>query len=165
MKRLLLLTLFAALIAGCSKMEEKKTGPDSKNNTQNMQGSNQDPHTQMPPNHPDISQGNMSQGSNTDMAGDDAVDKKADELSKGAYDFENNYKKDNGLKKELIAKHMAAGDYLMFEANLSPKKKYKPALKHYRRVLELDPSNAEAQRNKQQIEEIYQSMGRPIPQD
>jgi hypothetical protein len=53
----------------------------------------------------------------------------------------------------------------MFEANLSPKKKYKPALKHYRRILELDPSNAEAQRNKTQIEEIYTSMGRPIPND
>jgi hypothetical protein len=51
----------------------------------------------------------------------------------------------------------------MFEANLSPKKKYKPALKRYRRVLELDPSNKEAADNKKQIEDIYQSMGMPIP--
>jgi len=164
MRKLLLLTLFAALIAGCSKMEEKKPGMDnSKNTTQNQQGNNQDPHSQMPPNHPDISQN--TQGNMTDAAGDDAKDPKADELSKGAYDFENSFKKDNNLKKELIQKHMTAGNYLMFEANLSPKKKYKPALKHYRRVLELDPSNSEAQRNKAQIEEIYTSMGRPIPQD
>lgn len=162
MKKILLLTLFAALIAGCSKMEEKKPGSENtKTNTQNQQGNMQDPHSQMPPNHPDVNQGNNK----TDMAGDDAKDPKADELSKGAYDFENNYKKDNSVKNQLIEKHMAAGNYLMFEANLSPKKKYKPALMHYRRVLELDPNNAEAQRNKAQIEEIYESMGRPIPKD
>lgn len=159
MKKLLLLTLFVALLAGCSKMEEKKSGTENKNNTTN-QKSTEDPHTKMPPGH-----GDMTSTDKTDMAGDDAQDPKADELSKGAYDFENNYKKDNGVKKDLIAKHMAAGNYLMFEANLSPKKKYKPALKHYRRILELDPSNAEAQRNKTQIEEIYTSMGRPIPND
>ena len=154
------MSIFALRISGCTKMEEKKSGTDNnKTSTQNQM----DPNTKMPPNHPDINQN--SQGNMTDAAGDDAQDPKADELSKGAYDFENNFKKDNNLKKDLITKHMTAGNYLMFEANLSPKKKYKPALKHYRRVLELDPSNAEAQRNKAQIEEIYTSMGRPIPQD
>ena len=58
---------------------------------------------------------------------------------------------------------MAAGKYLMFEANLSPKKKYGPALKQFKRVLELDPKNQEAMNNKMQIEDIYTSMGRPIP--
>ena len=58
---------------------------------------------------------------------------------------------------------MAAANYLMFEANLSPKKKYRPALRRYRRVLELDPKNKEAQVNKKQLEDIYQSMGMPIP--
>jgi hypothetical protein len=51
----------------------------------------------------------------------------------------------------------------MFEANLPSKKKYRPALARYRRVLELDPSNKEAKENKEQIEEIYESMGMPIP--
>lgn len=160
MKKLLLLSIFALLIAGCSKMEEKKPGMDKNKTTTQDQ---MDPNTKMPPNHPDVSQN--TEGNMTDAAGDDAKDPKADELSKGAYDFENSFKKDNNLKKDLITKHMSAGNYLMFEANLSPKKKYKPALMHYRRVLELDPSNAEAQRNKAQIEEIYTSMGRPIPQD
>jgi hypothetical protein len=36
-------------------------------------------------------------------------------------------------------------------------------LKKYRRVLELDPGNTEASENKKQIEDIYQSMGMPIP--
>jgi hypothetical protein len=58
---------------------------------------------------------------------------------------------------------MAAGNYLMFEAKLSPKKKYGPALKQFKRVLELDPSNQDAMNNKAQIEDIYNSMGRPIP--
>jgi hypothetical protein len=51
----------------------------------------------------------------------------------------------------------------MFDANLSPKKKYRPALQRYRKVLELDPSNKEAKENKQQIEDIYKSMGMPVP--
>lgn len=158
MKKLLLLTLFVALLAGCSKMEEKKS--TTENNTMPpVKPGTENPHQNM------STEKGETQGDKTDMATDDAQDQKADELSKGAYDFENNYKKDNSLKKELIAKHLTAGNYLMFEANLSPKKKYKPALKHFRRVLELDPTNAEALRNKGQIEEIYTSMGRPIPQD
>jgi len=156
MKKLILLSVSALLLAGCSKMEEKKNVSDNKTMPP-VQQNMPNPHGNMPPDQ--TNQGNM------DAAPDSAVDPKADELSKGAYDFENNYKKDNGVKKELIAKHMAAGNYLMFEANLSPKKKYRPALKHYKRVLELDPENAEAQRNKKQIEEIYESMGRPIPND
>ena len=58
---------------------------------------------------------------------------------------------------------LKAANYLMFDADLPPKDKYKPALQRYRRVLELDPGNQEAMANKQQIEEIYQSMGKPIP--
>lgn len=159
MKKLLLLTLFVALLAGCSKMEDKKSTTENKTMPPVKPGT-ENPHQNMN----QTEQGDMK-GNQTDMAGEDAQDKKAEEFSKSAYDFETNYKKDNSLKKDLIAKHMAAGNYLMFEANLSPKKKYKPALKHYRRVLELDPSNAEAQRNKTQIEEIYTSMGREIPKD
>jgi hypothetical protein len=51
----------------------------------------------------------------------------------------------------------------MFEANLSQKKKYKPALQRYNKVLEVDPKNSEAMENKKQIEDIYQSMGMPVP--
>lgn len=66
-------------------------------------------------------------------------------------------------KMECIAKQMKAANYLMFEADLPPKEKYKPALQRYRRVLELDPKNEEATVNKMQIEDIYRSMGKPIP--
>jgi hypothetical protein len=92
-------------------------------------------------------------------------DPKADELSKIADDADAKYQKSksDADKSECIKKQLTAANYLMFEANLSPKKKYKPALQRYRRVLELDPGNAEAKENKNQIEEIYQSMGMPIP--
>ena len=34
---------------------------------------------------------------------------------------------------------MAAANYLMFEAGLPPREKYRPALKYYRKILEADP--------------------------
>ena len=92
-------------------------------------------------------------------------DEKAVKLQKEADDADAKYQqtKSDADKKTAVLKQLTAANYLMFEANLSPKKKYKPALKRYRRVLELDPSNAEAMENKKQIEDIYQSMGMPIP--
>lgn len=41
---------------------------------------------------------------------------------------------------------------------------YKFALRDFRRALKYDPANAMARDRKQQIEDIYQSMGRPIPE-
>jgi hypothetical protein len=40
---------------------------------------------------------------------------------------------------------------------------YKFALRDFRRALRYDPNNAEARAKQQQITEIYQSMGRPVP--
>jgi Flp pilus assembly protein TadD len=158
MRITLILFIALALFSGCSKMEEKKISQtDSKTSPNNMQN----PHTQ----------GNMQQqdgqmsGDKTDMAPETATDEKADKLIKEANDFEADYKKNNSKenKTSLVDKHMAAGVYLMYQANLNPKKKYGPALKHFKRVLELDPNNKEALNNKMQIEDIYNSMGRPIP--
>jgi tetratricopeptide (TPR) repeat protein len=99
---------------------------------------------------------------------DDTVkgDTKAEQMVKEADDADAKYQKtkSDADKKVCIEKQMAAANYLMFEANLSPKKKYRPALKRYRRVLELDPNNDEAKQNKTQIEEIYKSMGMQIPE-
>jgi hypothetical protein len=147
------------LLTGCTKMEEKKQNqPETKQPMSNMQN----PHTQ------DNMKKDNSQnqtGDMTDMAPETAVDEKAEKLVKEANDFENTYKNKSTEenKKVLIEKHMAAGDYLMYQANLNPKKKYGPALKHFKRVLELDPNNQEAMNNRMQIEDIYNSMGREIP--
>jgi tetratricopeptide (TPR) repeat protein len=156
MRITIILLLFIAFFAGCSKMEDKKL---NQNETKMPPSNNmQNPHTQ----------GNMDgqmSGDKTDTAPESAVDEKADKLIKEANDFESTFKKSSSEenKKSLVEKHMAAGVYLMYQANLNPKKKYGPALKHFKRVLELDPNNQEAIANKMQIEDIYNSMGRPIP--
>jgi hypothetical protein len=38
------------------------------------------------------------------------------------------------------------------------------ALRHFRKVLQLDPGNSRAQAEIDQIEGIYTQMGRPIPE-
>lgn len=93
-------------------------------------------------------------------------DEKANKLMKEADDADTKYQKTKSEadKKDAIEKQMTAANYLMLEAPLSPKKKYRPALKRYNRVLELDPGNEEAAQNKKMIEDIYQQMGMPIPE-
>ncbi|MCC6866472.1 MAG: hypothetical protein IT280_09980 [Ignavibacteria bacterium] len=102
---------------------------------------------------------------NSENQTDTKGDPKADEYMKAADDAEAKYTKSKSDidKKEYILKQMTAANYLMFEANLSPKKKYRPALQRYNKVLEIDPKNAEAMANKKQIEDIYESMGMPVP--
>lgn len=92
-------------------------------------------------------------------------DKTADILMKEADEADSKYTESKSEKdrEECIEKQMLAANFLMFEADLPPKDKYKPALVRYRRVLQLDPKNTEAAQNKKQIEEIYESMGKPIP--
>lgn len=158
MRIILILFIFTVFISGCSKMEEKKQNQtETKQPMTNMQN----PHTQG-----DMKDGSQNQNSDmTDMAPETAVDDKAEKLVKEAKDFEEVYKKNSSEenKKTLIEKNMAAGLYLTYEAKLNPKKKYGPALKLFKRVLELDPKNQEAMNNKMQIEDIYNSMGRDIP--
>ncbi len=152
----LALILISFLFAGCSKMEEKKLTDNKTQQNQNTTPGN--PHGNM-------SQDNQQKTDNTDMASEDASDPQAEKLSKEAFDFESVYSKNktDENKKLLAEKHLDAGNYLMFKANLNPKKKYGPALKHYNRVLDLEPDNNEAKANKKQIEDIYEMMGRPIP--
>ena len=45
----------------------------------------------------------------------------------------------------------------------APREKYPKALRLYREVLKTDPKNREAATWKKTIEDIYKSMGRPIP--
>ncbi|KXK55504.1 MAG: hypothetical protein UZ05_CHB002000539 [Chlorobi bacterium OLB5] len=133
------------------------------NNQKPQQNQQQVDKNQMPDDsiHRNLSKNNT--GDNT--SGDTKGDPKAEEYMKIADDSEAKYlkSKSDADKKEYITKQMTAANYLMFEANLSPKKKYKPALQRYNKILEIDPKNAEALENKQQIEDIYQSMGMPIP--
>ena len=71
---------------------------------------------------------------------------------------------DPTVKKAQIDAHMQYANYFMYESTLPPKEKYPSALRQYRMVATLDPSNTEAQQNINLIEGIYNQMGRPVPQ-
>jgi|SRR4030095_5942026 len=158
MTKLIKLTLFLSvfLVASCTKEVPKELL--EKQNTQKQLPNQQ----QMPD---DSIHRNLKQNTETETKGDTKGDPKAEEMTAAADDAETKYMKSKSEtdKKTCIQKELAAANYLMFEANLSPKKKYRPALQRYRRVLELDPNNTEAMENKKQIEDIYKSMGMPVP--
>jgi hypothetical protein len=155
MKKLLVILILALFAAGCTKMEDKKTTSGTTNTTDKSVN----PHGDMNKTTTDTTNphGNVKEGTK---------DEKAEKLVKDAEDFDKVYEKSKSAdnKAKYIEKHLAAGNYLMFEADLNPKEKYGPALKQYKKVLEADPTNKEALTNKEQIESIYESMGRPIPQ-
>jgi tetratricopeptide (TPR) repeat protein len=151
--KLSLVLVTTVFIASCTKEVPKELLNNQKPQTDQQQVDK----NQMPD---DSIHKNLSQNQQ-----DTKGDTKADEMMKAADDAEAIFMKtkSEGDKKEYILKQMGAANYLMFEANLSPKKKYKPALQRYNKVLEIDPKNSEAMENKKQIEDIYQSMGMPIP--
>jgi tetratricopeptide (TPR) repeat protein len=151
--KVLIVILLAIFLYSCTKEVPKET--QNKQIPDNRQMPNDSIHRNLM---------KKTQDGNIDSS-DKKGDVKADKLTKEADDADTQYQKtkSDADKKIAIEKEMAAANHLMFEANLSPKKKYRPALRRYRRVLELDPFNPEAQKNKQQLEDIYRSMGMPIP--
>jgi tetratricopeptide (TPR) repeat protein len=70
---------------------------------------------------------------------------------------------DAKLKSETAEANFQVGYAMMINENLPPRVKYPGALKHYRRALALNPKHAKAAENKKMIEDIYKSMGRPVP--
>lgn len=72
--------------------------------------------------------------------------------------------KDAEVNKALAEAHLKYGDSFMYNENLPPRQKYAPALRQYRAVVAVEPSNKDAQNKITLIENIYRQMGRPIPQ-
>lgn len=70
---------------------------------------------------------------------------------------------DEAAKKKLALATFEFAKKITYD-NALPVMKYRQALKLFRRSLELDPSNQQAVAEKEQIEGIYRSMGRPIPE-
>lgn len=67
-------------------------------------------------------------------------------------------------KAALVKAYTDFGDYMQYDSSVSPRQgKYHRALLEYRHALELEPGNAKVLGEIAQIEEIYRSMGRPIP--
>jgi tetratricopeptide (TPR) repeat protein len=71
---------------------------------------------------------------------------------------------DIALKQSLISAHMKYANFNMYNDDLAPRVKYPQALKHYRAVLKLDPNHQDAKSGADQIVEIYEMMGRPVPE-
>jgi hypothetical protein len=68
------------------------------------------------------------------------------------------------LKKALAEAWLAKAGAFMNDQNAPPRVKYPTALRSYREVLKYDAANQTAKQNIAQIEGIYKSMGRPVPQ-
>jgi tetratricopeptide (TPR) repeat protein len=68
------------------------------------------------------------------------------------------------VQKGFAEAYVGQGDTLMNDASLPPRMKYPQALKSYRKALEYDKTNKQALTQIKTIEDIYKSMGRPIPQ-
>lgn len=71
---------------------------------------------------------------------------------------------DPGVKKSLANALYLQGQAIMYDEKIPPRAKYGPALKLFNRALALDPTLQAAAENKKIIEQIYASMGRPVPQ-
>lgn len=71
--------------------------------------------------------------------------------------------KDAALKMKTAEAYFKAGHTLEYSDKLSPRTRYRGALKLYKRTLELNPKHAEAAKEKKQIEDIYKQMGMPVP--
>jgi len=68
------------------------------------------------------------------------------------------------VKKALADAYLAKADSFMTDDSVPPRVKYPTALRSYREVLKYDKDNKRAQEGISTIENIYKSMGRPIPQ-
>lgn len=68
-----------------------------------------------------------------------------------------------GDKKTIAVAYAERGTFRMNDDDAGARVKYRAALDDYRKALAADPANAEAKKNKQMIEDIYKSMGRPVP--
>jgi predicted small lipoprotein YifL len=161
MERIKYLIILIAItsLAGCTKevpkeLLENQTKKPNQEQKQQQQMPDDDIHRNIGKNQDNTSDTSVTKG-----------DPKAEELMKIADEARAKFEKTKSEKdkQDYLQKELTAANYLMFEANLSPKKKYKPALQRYNKILALDPKNEEALENKQQIEDIYKQMGMPIP--
>lgn len=70
-----------------------------------------------------------------------------------------------GIEELRVQAHLDYANYLTHEADhLAMGARMATALRHYRRVAELDPENSQALTHIELIEGIYQQMGRDIPE-
>ena len=149
------------LLSGCSHTAQSSTGDASTNAlpvpapTAAGEGSGT-PHLGQPAAAPASSfssiPGHIDIGTGASLTPTPDLDAKIAKLQKGG-----------GSKKELSFLYTQRAIRRMMDAQASPHVKYPAALEDFRTAVKLDPTNKEAVNNKNLIESIYRSMGRPIP--
>lgn len=72
-------------------------------------------------------------------------------------------KKSPAAKTTYVKWTMTLAENTMYAKYLSSKEKYPKALRSYREVLTVDPTNKEAKQWVNMIESIYKQSGKPIP--
>jgi tetratricopeptide (TPR) repeat protein len=72
--------------------------------------------------------------------------------------------KDAEVTAALVNAHLKYGDYFMYNEQLPPRQKYRPALRQYRTVLKYEPGHKDASAKIKVIETIYKQMGMPVPE-
>jgi hypothetical protein len=87
-------------------------------------------------------------------------------LQKKAEQLAAQYKKKPNakLKTQLAQAWYEYGHARMYDQALSPRQKYRPALKAFREALKFNPQHKQAKTEKETIENIYRQMGMPVPQ-
>lgn len=101
-------------------------------------------------------------GSGSTVAPED--DKKADgQSAEEAKDEEPAAPPVSKEKQDEAQKLALAAEKVMLDPELGPKEKYPKSLGMFRDALEVDPNNALAKESIKLIEDIYKSMGRPVP--
>ncbi len=71
--------------------------------------------------------------------------------------------KDVKVRNKVADAYYSAGHTAMVSEKLGRRQKYVSALKHFRKALTFNPNHVQAKQEKDTIEAIYKSMGRPIP--
>jgi hypothetical protein len=69
-----------------------------------------------------------------------------------------------GQKQQRAQQLAEDAQKIMLDPGLPPREKYPKALAMFRDALKIDPGNALAQDGVKLIEDVYKSMGRPVPQ-
>ena len=97
--------------------------------------------------------------------GGDKPSPKTVQLEKRAEQLSAQYKKKPTpqVKSRAAQAWYEYGHVRMTDSALSPRQKYRPALKAFRQALKLNPNHKQAKTEKDMIESIYRQMGMPIP--
>jgi len=131
--------LVGLLLAGCNDNIEVGQSPDAKTEQK------QPPIDSTPTQKPSADLAALEKASTAARA----------ELAKAPKDPELIKKTSDTIYKEAEA--------VLVAPELAPKDKYPKALRLYREVVKMDPQNQGAKDSIQTIEDIYKSMGRPVP--